>query len=246
MISLWGFGAVGSKAIGDDKSCSAKDLENNGIRLAITSKPNEVLEILNGDPTNPARAACIRRGETAMVVCADSFFLVFYSLLTLALFLFVRALSSGKPCLQGVLLNGGVFLALTMAIGDFVENRYLTELIQLAGQSLPPPERIAEKLPNLRVAAYIKMGALVLSAALLAALWPSRSRWLWVLKLLGFAAAAVLTYGMMSGEWKVISCGMYVFAAFWLAALIHATAVAVGPEPSSFSQAVQAQGGPKS
>jgi hypothetical protein len=244
LFSFWGMSAAGAEAIGTDTSCSVSDLDGVGVRLEMASQRDEVLAILGGEPPSPAKADCIRRGEAA-AVRADTFFLISYSLLTLTLFLFVRALraSSARPALLGILLTLGVLLALTMAIGDLVENHHLTELIRLAGQE--PPGSFAGHLPDLRIAAYVKMGALALSAALLGALWSSRSRWVWLLRLLAFGAAAVFTYGMVNEDWQIAVRGMGVFAAFALAALIHAIAVAVDREAYPGSRPLR-EGGPKS
>ncbi len=255
LVSFWGFGVAASKAIGENASCSVADLEGKAVQLEMASTSADALAILNGDPV---KAECIRRGETAVVTYADSFFLVCYSLLTLTFFLLVRALSSGRSTLQRILLALGVLLALTMAIGDLVENLHLTEVIRLAGEKVPDGGEIDSKLPGLKAAAYVKMGALALSTVVLGALWPSRSRWVWVLRLLGFAAAALFILAMLQDQnllgtleipmedWETAGRGMLVFALFALAALIHAVATAVGPELSSASQPVQAQGGPKS
>ncbi|MFL6294074.1 MAG: hypothetical protein ACJ759_24530 [Thermoanaerobaculia bacterium] len=248
LVSSWGMSAAGARAIGKDTSCSAGDLENVGIRLEMASSLGEVPAILAGKPPSAEKAACIRRGETA-VVRADTFFLISYSLLALALFLFVRALraASGKPSLQGLLLALGVLLALTMAIGDLVENRHLTELLQLGGQNPPPSDQIHGQLTGLKTAAYVKMGALALASLILGALWPSRSRWVLALRFFGFAAAALFVGSMVldlrqemldiSGfqlhDWNAAVRGMIAFAAFALAALIHAIATVADRKPYS-------------
>lgn len=241
VISLWGFEASGSRGIGDDKSCSADDLQGIGVRLEMAADAQEVDEILYGNPPNQARGDCIRKGETALVAHADSFFPVAYSLFTFALFLLLSRLLHINLFLRVVLLVLGTALALIMGTWDFIENRHLIEVIRLAGQSPLPESAIDAKLPDLHRAAYVKMSALAVSAVVLALLWPLLSRWTVVLKLLGFAAALVLAYGMKEKSPDIVGIGMVAFAAFWLAALIHAIAVAVDP----VSQPVQ-EGGPKS
>ena len=232
LVSLWGFGVAGIRGIAKSrlKYCTVEDLEHKSVELELAERPNEVDSILNGDPD---KADCIRRGKTKEVAYADSFFLVSYSLFTLTLFLLVRALSAGRPAFQTVVLILGAALALAMAIGDLVENLHLIEVIRLAGLPGPPLDRIAALLPGLHRAAYVKMGALALSAGLLAGLWPAGSRWVLLLRLLGFAAAAVLARGMVKESADAIGDGMTAFFVFWLAALIYAIATVADRKPYS-------------
>jgi hypothetical protein len=241
LVSLWGFEVAGNRGIAqsEQKNCSVKDLKAKSVQLEMASDRDDVLTTLNGDS---AKAECIRRGKTAEVAYADSFFLVTYSLLTLALFLFVRALRMPPASPDNsslALLALGVLLALTMAIGDFVENRHLIEVIRLAGEANPPLDQIDGQLPGLQMAAFVKMGALALSALILGALWPFRSRWVWMLRLFGFAAAALFIAAMLLDlrkevleiscmrqveDWEVAGYGMIAFAAFAFTALIQAVA----------------------
>ena len=237
LVSLWGFGVAGRRAIGDDPSCSMGDLQNRGVRLELASDAGEMRDILNGDPF---QAECIRRGEAGTVIFGDSFFLVCYSLLVLALFLFVRAL---RPSSGRALAAVGVLLALTMAAGDVVENLHLLRVIQLAGEPDPPLDAIAAQWFGLKTAAYVKMGALALATVVLGALWPSRSRWARVLQLFGFAAAALFVaamvldlrkemldiFGFQIRDWQAAVLGMTAFALFAFGALIHAAVTAADP-----------------
>jgi hypothetical protein len=252
LVSLWGFDVAGNRGIAErePRNCSVKeDLQSKSVQLEMASGPDDVLAALNGDPD---KADCIRRGETAEVAYADTFFLAAYSLLILALFLFVRAL---RPSLSLVLLVLGVLLALTAAVGDLVENLHLLDVIRLAGAN--DRDGIGGLLPGLKTAAFVKMGAIALASLVLGALWP-RSRWAWVLRLSGFAAAALFVLAMLQDQnllgtlkipmedWETAGLGMIAFAAFAFAAVIHAVAAMADREQYSVSQPVQAQGGPKS
>lgn len=234
IVSLWGFGAAANQAIQErePKNCSVKDLQDKSVRMELAGDAGEVVEILNGDKE---KADCIRRGKTAEVGYADSFFLAAYSVLTLALFLFAGALRK-SPGLFRALLGLGILLAAAMAIGDLVENRHLVEMMELAGKAVPPLDRIGALLPGLKTAASVKMGAVALATLLLAALWPSRPRWTWLLKLFGLLSTALFAGAILLDQrrehlewrcwevldWEIASAGMAAFAAFALAAVIHA------------------------
>src|SRR5215213_7734656 len=250
LTSYWGMEVARGKAIGGDASCSGEDLEGKAVQLEMVSKADdEVLKTLIG---NEGKAPCIR-GRLAKVIAADYLFIPSYSALTLAFFLFVRSLRAGQPSLQNLLVALGVLLALTMAIGDIVENGHLLQLIKLAGQeSLPQID--AEFLSDLKTAANVKMGALALASLILGALWPSRSRWVLALRLFGFAAAALFAASMVLDlrkemldifdfqirDWNAATDGMIAFAAFTLTALIHAIATMADREQYSVALAAGA------
>jgi len=226
LIALWGMTSAGSAAI-KDGSCNSKDLQNKGLQLEMADSPAKALPVLNGDSK---KAGCIRAGVAAQVE-ADYLFIPAYSALSLALFLFVRAIRLASRGEEGtVLLILAVLLVLAMVGGDVTENRQLTPIIELAGKAQPPENLIGERLPLLRAASYVKMGALALAAAILGALWTSASgsRLVWLPRLLGLATAALFLSGMIGESWQLAAAGMAAFAAFGIAGLIHAIAVAVG------------------
>jgi hypothetical protein len=217
LIAVWGMAAAGSEAI-KDTSCDSKDLQNRSVQLEMAGSPAAVSAVLDGDP---AKAVCMRAGVAAQVE-ADYVFIPAYSALALALFMFVRALRLETKGQRGtLLLLVGVLLCLTMIGGDVFENLQLTSIIEQADLS---------RLPILRVAAYVKMGALALASLILGAVWTSASgsRLVWLPRLFSFAAAALFLAGMIGKDWQLASRGMAAFAAMSFAGLIHAVAVAVG------------------
>jgi hypothetical protein len=131
----------------------------------------------------------------------------------------------------------GLLLALTMFVGDVLENRSLTAMIDLVKSGLRIPD---ELFTALRYAGDVKWGALAASALLLALLWKSRlfPRLVWVLRLLGLAAAALLVTGLVRSDWQIANWGIFTVSAFWLTALVHAVAIAVEPESIQIPDAI--------
>lgn len=196
--------------------------------MEMARTPDVALKILRGDKNNDARKmACIRSGMAAQI-SADYLLIPAYSGLNLALFLFVRTLwiAPSRERKSLTLLALGLLLAMAMLVGDVLENRLLTAMIDRV--ELIPNERFTD----LRYAGDLKWGALAASALLLALLWKSRSspRLVWVLRLLGLAAAGLLITGLVRPDWEIVNWGVYTLSTFWLTALIHAVAVAVEPE----------------
>ena len=193
--------------------------------MEMASGAQEVVDALEGGD-------CIRRGKIAEIAYADSFFLVSYSLLILFLFLFVRALAA-SPRAYLIL---GIVLALATAAGDLVENIHLVKMIRLAGEAGPPLGRIDALLPGLKTAAFVKMSAAGLSTLILGLLWPARSRWVWVPRLLGILTAALFAGAMLLDvfdnalDWKLAGDGIGAFALFAFSAVIHAVATLVDRE----------------
>lgn len=238
LIAFWGMAAAGRGAIQGDTSCTSKDIENKGIQLEMTSKAEKALKVLNA----PGKEACIQRSVMAQVH-ADYIFIPGYSLLTLALFLFVGSMRKTPAWFWGF-LAAGLLLAAVMAFGDVRENFELERIVHAAGGSEPRVDLIQARLPALQHYAFLKMSALALSAVLLSVLWTPRPLppVVWVLRLFGFAAAGLFVAGMAMAlkerpegtspeAWQLAFRGMVVFFFFWLSALVHAVAVAVGPEP---------------
>jgi hypothetical protein len=223
-VSSWGFRVAAAEATAEDERCSIADLQNRSLRVEMASGPATAVLALNADPV---KAPCIRRGIAANVR-ADYLFIPAYGAFNFALLLFVGALRRRLP----LFLLLGALLSPAMVVADVVENLHLREIVELAGISPPPLERIVPELPGLRAATAVKLGALALSAAVAGALWPAKpgSVLVWVPRFLGVAAAAVFAYGLIRRQWPVLACGMEVVALFWLAGLVHAVAVAVGPE----------------
>lgn len=230
LVSLWAMTDAGRKAVAaasgeavaaSDK-CVPKDIEG---RVAQLQKSEEVPAVLDND--------CIRGGVEAQVH-ADLGFLIAYSALTLALFLFVRALRGGGWALLVV----GALLSLAMAAGDVFENHHTLDLLSRVEEG----SSTAAPLKLLQYGGWLKWGALVLSAAVLGALWPLSRRLAWAPKILALASAAVILAGLALPGWKTLAASVYVLGFFWLAALIHAVAVMVDREQYLGKSA----GGPKS
>lgn len=226
LVSIWGMQEAGRRAVAPLKTCKPADLQGIGLRLEMARGSAEAQKILDGGESgDPRKAACLRSGMAAQVH-ADDWFIPAYSGLVLALFLFVRACWIAPPWERKAagwgLLALGVVLALAMAIGDVLENRQLEAMIRADGSSV---------LTALHNAGAVKWGALAASALLLALLWRSKpsSRLVWVLRLLGVTAAALLIAGLVRSDPQIVNAGMGALAAFWLTALIHAIAVAVEP-----------------
>jgi hypothetical protein len=226
LVALWGMLDAGRRAVTPLKSCTPKDLRGLGLQLEMAPSAEAALNLLNGDA---AKAPCLRSGMAAQIR-ADNLFIPAYSGLTLTLFLFVCALrippSGKRRSLGRGLLALGLLLALAMSAGDVVENLRLHSMIELAKSGQPLPDAAFE---GLIWAGRLKWGALAVSALALALAWTSRSfvRLAWVLRVLGLTAAALFIAGMALPRWQVVNWGMAVLGAFWLAALIHAIAVAV-------------------
>lgn len=242
LVSLWGMQDAGRTAVAGT-ACTPKDLEGLGLELEMAPSPDRALALLDGDQARPAcplvarpapplragMAGCLRAGMTAQVR-ADYLFIPAYSGLVLALFLFVRAVWIGPPyerrALGWGLLAAGLLLAAAMLLGDVVENRYLTRMIESAENGLPLQETAFARLG---LAGQLKWGALAASALLLGSTWASKSRrrLVWVPRLLGLLAAALFIAGLVIPDPCFVSAGMGALAVFWFAALIHAIAVAV-------------------
>jgi hypothetical protein len=188
--------------------------------------------------TAPDKGDCLRRGMAAQVR-ADDLFIPAYSLLTLALFLFVRVFWIMPPrdnkTAGWILLTLGIVLAAAMATGDVIENLHLTRMIDLAaqGQPLPKPE-----FDRLGLAGQLKWGALAAASLLLGLTWTAtRFRTLaWIPRFLGLATAGLFIAGLVIPKWTVVNAGVGAQALFWLAAVIHAIAVAVEPTSGGTSQ----------
>jgi hypothetical protein len=259
VVSSWGMEAAGRAAIKGDKSCGPKDLQSVAVQLEMACTLKDVQKIFQGKPANaasvrkaidrsqasstkaamdllnqnPDRSSCIRRGEVAKI-WADFRFIPAYSALTFCLFLFVIALRDEAPIRRRTLLTVGALLVAAMFLGDISENFRLFKVINLAAEAPPSPDltrSVTEQLDQLRVPSFLKMGALALSAAILATLWRSKTRWLVALtRLLGFTAAALLVYGMARRQSEPVTAGMIAFALFWISCLVHAVAEAIQPE----------------
>lgn len=238
LVSTWGLEDAGRRAVtpakaSDLSACELRDLKGMGLQLEMAGPHDGALQVLRGDENSDARkAACIRSGIAAQIR-ADYLLIPAYSGLTLALFLFVRALwmapSGERKALAWGLLALGLLLALAMLVGDVLENRQLTAMIDRVESDPRMPD---ELFTALRYAGSVKWGALAASALLLALWWKSRlfPRLVWVLRLLGLAAAALLIAGLVRSDWEIVNYGVYTLSTFWLTALIHAVAIAVEPE----------------
>jgi hypothetical protein len=243
LVAVWGLQNAGRRAVASANAaapgaCKLKDLEGRGLQLEMARTQDAALKILRDDENGDARkGACIRSGMAAQIR-VDYLLIPAYSGLTLALFFFVRALwivpSGERKSLTRGLLVLGLLLALAMLVGDVLENRVLTKMIDLVESGLRiPADRMPDELfTALRYAGDVKWGALAASALLLALLWKSRlfPRLVWVLRLLGLAAAALLVTGLVRSDWEIGNWGIYTVSAFWLTALVHAVAIAVEPE----------------
>ena len=185
------------------------------------------------EPPGEKRAACIR-ASVAEQVRADYLFIPSYSFLVWTLFLFVRSLR-GASRWPWTLTWGGLLLAATIAVSDVIENLRITHLIELAGRAPLPTADIEQLLPSLKLATFTKMGAVALAVAILGTVWVSRSgsQLVWVLRLLGYAAAILFVVAIAQQSVCVTKLGMAASGGFGLAALVHAIAVAVSPQPLS-------------
>jgi hypothetical protein len=116
-----------------------------------------------------------------------------------------------------------------------IENLHLTRMIDLAaqGQPLPKPE-----FDRLGLAGQLKWGALAAASLLLGLTWTAaRFRTLaWIPRFLGLATAGLFIAGLVIPKWTLVDAGVSAQAVFWLAALIHAIAVAVEPTSGGTSQ----------
>jgi hypothetical protein len=273
LVSSWGMEAAGRNAIAregsrrtkalkmagrmvvlQDIGCFPSDIKSKGVQLEMASCAEAALSYLGRKlhaPVRPGslagrRSACIQRGVAAQVR-ADYVFIPAYSLLILALFLFIGSMRT-EPAWFWVLLVAGLLLAAIMAFGDVRENLQLEGIINAAGQD-PPGEHLNEApLVPLQHYAFLKMSALALSAVLLSIFWTRRPLRVvvWLLRLSGFTAAVLFGAGMamsrsdwlegaISAAWKVApwqlaSWGMEAFVAFCLFGLLVAVAVAIHPE----------------
>lgn len=226
LISFWAMTDAGRDAVDASRKSAASGeciIQNRVVQLQ--KSPDAAIEALGNE--------CIRSGVEAQVG-ADFSFLIAYSALTLALFLFIRTLRGGGP---GLLVLG-VLLALTMAAGDFFENKWTLELIRLLRNGLST----MTSLKLLQYGGWIKWSALGLSAAVLAALWPSSRRLAWMPKILALASAVVVLAGLLLPGWETLAASLVVLGLFWIAALIHAIVVVVDREASFGSLPVQEQG----
>lgn len=242
LVSLWGMTDAGRRAVTPEpskpRSCKPRDLQGMGLQLEMASSAATARDLLTGHGITDTRAACIRKGVAAQV-WADYLLIPAYSCLTLALFLFVRTVrirsQQTQKALGWGLLVPGLVLAAAMFVGDVFENLQLTPLIDLAESNRTLSNA---RFDLLRKAGYLKWSALATSSLLLALLWDSRSfpRLLWLLRLLGVTAAALFIAGLVKTDWQIVNAGMGVLGALWLAALIHAVAVAVETEPIQVAQ----------
>jgi hypothetical protein len=225
VASLWGMTAAGRRAVEEDTGCEVKETRNRVVQLQKEASEDEVLAALS----NP----CIRRSVKAQVK-EDLLFLLSYGALNCVLFLFAGTLRGGGRALAIV----GLLLAIAMAAGDAFENLKALDVIGLVQQGASRQE-IQEPLRLLRSGSLVKWGALALASALLAMLWP-RARYSWIPRVLGLVAAVAVASGLMVEGWKGLSGSMAALGAFWLAALVHAIAVAVtvepGPAPATRSE----------
>ena len=234
LAAFWGMQDAARRAIAPPQTapaplkaaCTSTDLEGLGIQLEMASSAEDAKNLLTGEPV---RADCIRRGMAAQVR-ADYLFIPAYSGLVLALFLFVRSFwitppRERKPWASALLILG-VVLAAAMMTGDVIENLHLTSMIDLAARNHSLPNDAFDRLV---LVGRLKWGALAASAFLLALAWASDSwqRLAWVLRLLGFAAAALFIAGLATTQSELVKAGLPVLFGFWLTALIHAIAVAV-------------------
>jgi hypothetical protein len=227
LVSLWAMTDAGRDAVdASRKSAAASDecvIQNRVVQLQ--KSPDVAIKALGSE--------CIRSGVEAQVG-ADFSFLIAYSALTLALFLFVRALRGGGP---GLLVLG-VLLVFAMAAGDAFENKWTLELIRLLREGLSTKA----SLKLLQYGGWIKWGALGLSAAVLGALWPLSRRLAWAPKILALASAAVVLAGLALPGWETLAASLVVLGLFWIVALIHAIAVTVDREAYSGSRPFQERG----
>lgn len=242
LIANWGMGSALRKAAKNDGHCKVEDdLKNPGLRLEMAGDVDKALAVL-GDGGDTAKVTCIRHA-VAKQIDADYLFIPAYSLLTLALFLFVRSLW-GAPKWSWVLLAAGLSLAAIIVYGDVRENLQIEQIIKLAERMPETKELIRDRLLYLQHFTFIKMSALALSAVLLSVFWRSRSArcWACVPRFLGLCAAALFVIAMalsLRGDpvcpepWRIAFYGMVGFFFFWLTGLIHAVAVVVDPNAPS-------------
>jgi hypothetical protein len=141
----------------------------------------------------------------------DFLFMIAYP----ALFVAVAGLLLARGLAPNWLLPTVGLLAVTMAVGDFIENRQLLTLSQTTD-----PGAMAGALSVLWVATRIKWAALFVAAILEGVfVWRDRSFWRW--SALPFVAAGVV--GLVGFVWLPgIELGGNLVGVAWLVTWIHA------------------------
>ncbi|HSS51594.1 MAG TPA: hypothetical protein VLX28_21835 [Thermoanaerobaculia bacterium] len=187
---------------------------------------------------NPKKALCVLAGLKEELY-ADDVFLLSYSALNLAFFLFLAATMRFRAAVQWALIGVGLFLAVTMLCADFRENQIFLQWIhQAQGALATAPAGSLPSGPAIE-ATQIKWSALAVASALLGLIYllnPSRMAKLVALPALG--SAAILVASLSEGSPHFVFTGRLAALGFlWLAILVHAVIVAIEPPPVGMPQA---------
>jgi hypothetical protein len=180
---------------------------------------------------NPDKALCILKGLDGMLE-ADNFFLLAYSALNLAFFLFLAAVLRLKSTVLWIFIALGLIVSVAMLCADYRENQLFRQWIEQARPVLKAHLGSLPPLPSLD-ATRIKWIALAVSSALLGLAYlfhPSRVAKLIILPAVAAAAVLVASLSAQSPDF-VFTWRLADLAILWLAILIHAVIVAIEPPP---------------
>ena len=179
------------------------------LGLELASQPEQVFGIL-GFPGEAERADYVRRVDLGNEL--DFLFMIAYPALFFGIALLLGAHGS---LARGVVILAGV-LAVTMALGDALENR---ELLFLSGAA--DPAAMMPSLARLQRFTHVKWDAIFVASALLALGASREAGWFcWSAPFYFIAAVLGLsaTFGWLAG----IELGMYPLAIGWIMAYVRA------------------------
>jgi hypothetical protein len=211
LVSAVAIPEAGRRAVETPGSaCKAEDLDGKMLTLELGEEPVF---------TDSSQASCLRGLDR--MLDADNFFLVSYSALNLAFFLFLAAIGRARPAILWILV--GLLLSLVMLSGDLWENSILRQWIQHSA-SIPPS-------PLLLTATSVKWGAIAVASVLLGLIYLLHPRR--VAKLIAlpaFGSAALLVAGLVAHCSQWINQGSTIgLPLLWLFILLHALIVAIAP-----------------
>lgn len=226
LVSLWSIEAGGRAALAAS-GCPPQGARDQRLALKTPSSAEDILDVLGCEDSqalidcDTAKGSCTR-GRVAAETRRDSLFLVpSYGILTLTLFAWcgVRRMRRGRRRLT-VMFSVGMLAVLVAVLADLSENGRVMESLRLATAE-PDLLAIQRLLPYLAVSTTVKWLALAACCALLALTLDRAGLWVWVVRLIGLAAAGLLTIGVL-GPLSFIEVGAICLFLFWSAAAVHA------------------------
>jgi hypothetical protein len=186
-----------------------------GLRLELASSRHEARSLLEGAPLEALNCS----------IGVDYGFLISYSLLNAALFLFLRGLSSAGSWLRHpAFIVAGLVLAVLMLVGDAVENQQ----IQACIHAFPGTYSGAFLLAFFARMKWLSLGvaSLLLGAAFLSLPWGANG-WLSWIVLAAYVAAAFFSFqGVLASEpesgWKPLFYSILAFGPAWILSAVRA------------------------